>query len=855
MPHDGAEEMHQRPILAYVAATFPVYSETFVYREVRELRRRGWVLHPVSLHAPVSPGSHDFDDITVGMMVLYAHRGQLFIDMLREGLRHPLRSIRTMAVALGDILASREAMPLVSKARVVMQACAALGLARHLRARSIQHIHCHFAHSPTTVGMYCALQLGVTFSFTGHANDIFQRRSLLGTKLRRAAFVSCISKWHRRFYQSIYPDGTDRYSIIRCGVNTGKWRPSQIGTPSAEGQKDELHVLAVCRLVPKKGVDILIRALCDMRNRHHRQWKLTVVGEGPELPLLRELAETLDCSKQIEWRGALANESVRQLMHEADMLALTCRVDANGDRDGIPVVLMEAMACGVPVIVGDLPSIRELVEDGTTGLCVDVSSPAHVADRLAWLAANHVQRQRMATAGRKHVEDEFSLDANVDRLEASFNLVLNGATGTSQAIRVAYLNTQYPSLSHTFIEREVRAIRSHGIQVQPFSIRRPAANDLLSDRHRQAAAETCYVRTHPLVLSMAVMRAAITRPWSLSRVMVASQKLSTPGLEARFRHMAYAAEAVLLAREMNARQLRHIHVHMANNGAAVAWLACRFDSRITYSLSIHGSAEFFQVVIWRLKEKAEGAVFVRCISNFCMSQVMAWSDPKAWNRYSIVHCGVEPTLFAPRPPLPTGPLRILTVGRWDPIKGYPLLLEACRVLSQRGIDWTLDMVGDGPLRSLLEDQVRTLQLTDRVTLSGPVGHDRIQEHFDRADVMVISSFMEGVPVVLMEAMAKQIAVVASRVGGIPELIDEGINGLLVTPGSIESLANALARLALDREELSVFGPAARQKIVNEFSADNLGRQMANLFRHYGVGGHLLSQDVKSARVPVLSPVP
>jgi colanic acid/amylovoran biosynthesis glycosyltransferase len=273
---------------------------------------------------------------------------------------------------------------------------------------------------------------------------------------------------------------------------------------------------------------------------------------------------------------------------------------------------------------------------------------------------------------------------------------------------------------------------------------------------------------------------------------------------------------------------------MANNGAAVALLATKFAPSLRYSLSIHGSAEFFRIDSWTLKPKAENAAFVRCISNFCRAQVQTWTDPAAWPRYHIVHCGVDLSAFSPQPPKPaTGQLlEIITVGRLEPIKGYPVLLQACRKLSDANIDWHLNMVGNGPLAAHLKDLAKQLNIDSRITFAGPVGQDELPSHLNRADVMVISSFMEGVPVVLMEAMAKQLAVIATKVGGIPELIDDGKDGLLVNTGCADSLANALEKLHRDPALRRSLATAARQKIFSKFNLDQTAAGMAKLFDLY-----------------------
>ncbi len=417
------------------------------------------------------------------------------------------------------------------------------------------------------------------------------------------------------------------------------------------------------------------------------------------------------------------------------------------------------------------------------------------------------------------------------------------------AASIAYLNTRYPSLSHTFIEREIRAVRASGLEVHPFSIRRPTPNDCLGPAHASAADETYYIFDGITSLILSQFLALFTRPIRFVRTMFVAQQLSPPGVIARTRHFVYALEAIKLAREMHKRGLRHVHVHMANNGAAVAFLTCVFDRSITYSITIHGSNEFYDVHGVSLQNKVENALFVRCISSFSKAQIMVWCRPDFWDKLHIVHCGLEVADFPPRPPLADGPLRILAVARFDPIKGLPLLLEACRQLSDDGIDWKLDLVGDGPTGAKLQATARELGISDRIHFAGAVGQDAIQKHYDTADVLVISSFMEGIPVVLMEAMAKQLAVVSTNIGGIPELIDPNVNGLLVPPAAPQRLACALKQLAHDRQLTARLGLAGRQRILEQFAAADTGSHMVDLFKQYGI------QASPSKTTAVESPLP
>ena len=421
-----------RPTLAYLAGSFPAASETFVYREVRGLRRRGWTVHPVGLHpaAPTADGD-GLDELRGDPITVYGGGAAAGVA---EALSHPLRAVATVGTALADAAWPGEPAGLIGRLKGVGQALAAVGLAGRLRALGVGHVHCHFAHAPATVGMYAAGQLGVPFSFTGHANDLFERRALLNRKLRRAAFVACISRWHRELYRSTLggrggsaaDDG--RFPLVRCGVDLDTWAggPAEgAAEGSADGSAEKisprrpLRVVTVCRLVEKKGVETLLRsmALLDL------PWRLTVAGDGPRRAALEALCKELDIAPRVRWLGSVANGRVGELLADADLFALPCRTDARGDRDGIPVALMEAMAAGVAVVAGDLPALRELVADGETGRLIDGDSPgapAALAAAVDELARDDTLRRRLAAAGRALVGREFARPAALDALERAF---------------------------------------------------------------------------------------------------------------------------------------------------------------------------------------------------------------------------------------------------------------------------------------------------------------------------------------------------------------------------------------------------------------------------------------------------
>ena len=397
---------------------------------------------------------------------------------------------------------------------------------------------------------------------------------------------------------------------------------------------------------------------------------------------------------------------------------------------------------------------------------------------------------------------------------------------------IAYLTTQYPAISHTFVDREVRQLRSQGVDVHTFSVRLPHDHDLLSDAHREAHRTTTYLLASKPKMMLSQLPAFIMAPAGYFGVMWRALLLSPEGLRNHLLYLVYAMQGVVLARHLKERGIAHVHVHLANNGAAVAMLACAYDPSLTYSLTIHGSSVFFAAEQWRLKEKAENAAFVRCISNFTRAQVMFWTDPVAWEKFHVVHCGVDTKTFSPRPDHANGPLRLITVGRLDPIKGYLLLLDALKRLDDMVVGWHLNMIGDGDLMDKLRAQSQRYGLADQITFTGAIGQDRLQDHLIAADVMIISSFMEGLPVVLMEAMSSQLAVISTNVAGVAELVEHDRSGLVVPAGSAEALADAIRELATDRTRMNAMGRHGRKKVVSEFSVELAGRQMVELFRHY-----------------------
>ncbi len=281
------------------------------------------------------------------------------------------------------------------------------------------------------------------------------------------------------------------------------------------------------------------------------------------------------------------------------------------------------------------------------------------------------------------------------------------------------------------------------------------------------------------------------------------------------------------------RGLRHLHVHFANNAADIARLVVAIGRAVDgtksnwrWSFSMHGPTEFEAVDHFDLAAKVMAADRVACISDFARSQLMRLVNPTEWPKLDIVRMSVDLDRYRPpaSPRSHDGPLRILSVGRLVPEKGAPVLIDALADLVSRGVDVEATLVGAGPLEPLLRERIEQRGLGDRVTLTGSIGQDRLPDLYRRADVFCLPSFQEGLPVVLMEAMATGLPVVTTAIAGIPELVSDGESGRVVPPGRAGFVADAIAELATAPDLRRRLGDAGRARVEAEFSVEVTARR-------------------------------
>jgi glycosyltransferase involved in cell wall biosynthesis len=394
---------------------------------------------------------------------------------------------------------------------------------------------------------------------------------------------------------------------------------------------------------------------------------------------------------------------------------------------------------------------------------------------------------------------------------------------------IAYLVNQYPSVSHTFIRREIEAMEQQGMTVRRFTIRRARAELVDPADVREASITTCLLEARGRLLVTFAVLAAL-HPIRFARALLAAMRLARAGGAGRGRHLIYLAEAARMAWICQRQGITHLHAHFGTNPAAVA-LLCELLGGPQWSFTIHGPDEFDHPTELSLMRKISHSVFAVAISEFGRSQLLRWASPEDWHKVRIVRCGVDASLLeAPAVPFP--PSRSLVcVGRLCDQKGHLILLDAMDRLRRKCPDVSLTLAGDGPLRPMLEQRVADLDLAAHVRFAGSCDGARVRQLIQAARVMVLPSFAEGLPVVLMEAFALGRPVISTYVAGIPELVEPDRNGWLVPAGSADRLAATMAE-ALDCDEqqlqrMALHGNAV-VKLRHDVSIET--RKLAHLFR-------------------------
>jgi len=394
-------------------------------------------------------------------------------------------------------------------------------------------------------------------------------------------------------------------------------------------------------------------------------------------------------------------------------------------------------------------------------------------------------------------------------------------------VRVAYLINQYPKISHSFIRREILALEQLGFEIQRISLRGWDL-ELADEADRIERGRTRFVlRRNPLALFFDVVRLLVQRPIRFLRALRTALRMSQGSPRPLYVHLIYVAEACCVERWVRMAGVEHVHAHFATNSAEVAMLVNELGGP-PWSFTVHGPEDLESARALQI----ERAAFVTTVSMFGRAQLYRKLDPRSWPKVHVIHCGVGPSFHSAPENVKLIQKRLVCVARLSPEKGHVILLEAARILAAQGVHYQLILAGDGELRPEVEAQISQDNLTDKVQITGWLSEKQVRDEILGARALVLASFAEGVPLVIMEAMALRRPVIAPFIGGIPELVRQGEDGWLVPASDAVALAEAMRScLEAPADLITRMGEAAHERVLVRHDVNTEARKMGELFHH------------------------
>ena len=790
--------------MLYLVSLFPCWSETFIVREIHALMRQGVEVRIISLkpHSElmVQPDAEILLD-----RVIYppASLAGSLKAALPKVLGHPLQSARELAPLVKSLWRKPAEL-----AKSVVSWWRTLAMIDTVRSFDPQHLHAHWATYPSSAARILAGRIGRPWSFTGHAHDIFVHDQDLAGKLNQADFSVTISGYNQKQLAArMMPQNRSRLAVIHCGV-----LPADL--PYTAAGREAAYIVGVGRLDPIKGFIHLVEA-CRLLKERGTAFTCDIIGDGPLRDTLQQAIDAAGLQAQVRLTGALPQQEVRTRINRATLFVLPSVLLADGNADGIPVALMEAMACGAAAISTRVSGIPELIHHEENGLLVSPGDAAELADAMARLLGDAPLRIRLAEAARRTIVQDFDADIEAGKLLALIRRKQHTAAPAAEAApgqpRRVMLMTDEMEVggSQRQIVQLALGLKARGVTCAVLYFINPS---FLVEQLQAAGIETIRVN-------------------KTARV--------DPGFVRRLRQAirAWAPDVV------------HCYSFTAELWGAIA---CRLlptrESPVLIS-SVRGTYEWYGRNQWRMKRWVSGQS-ASIISNSregaeYAARQMHWP----MHHFHVVHNGVSVTapdaarvealrqhylrcqdtahppaagcmkatdnLTASAGTPPAFDTLVLFVGRLVEHKNLPRLLEALALVVKQRPRTRLLLAGSGPLRDALATQIMQLGLQDHALLLGE--QSEVPALMEAADLVVLPSLREGLSNVVLEAMALGRAVLSTPVGGIPQAIDNGQHGVLVEPTDTDALARALLTLIDDPALRARLGHAAQHKVLEQYS--------------------------------------
>jgi colanic acid/amylovoran biosynthesis glycosyltransferase len=397
-------------------------------------------------------------------------------------------------------------------------------------------------------------------------------------------------------------------------------------------------------------------------------------------------------------------------------------------------------------------------------------------------------------------------------------------------MRIAYLVNQYPRVSLVFIRREILALERRGVEVVRIALRGWDGELVDEEDHLERARTRYILREGAPALTLAVMRMLFSRPKRFIQALALAWEMGRRAERPLPLHLVYLAEACSIEPWLRSEGIEHLHAHFGTNSAEVAMLVHTLGGP-QWSFTVHGPEEFDKARFIGLPQKIRDSAFVVAISSYGRSQLYRLVEHQHWPKVKVVHCGLESDFHDTPGSSPPAARQLVCVGRLCEQKGQLLLVEAARRLAANGTDFELILVGDGEMREEIEALIARYRLEGKVHITGRISSERLRDEILAARALVLASFAEGLPMVIMEAMALRRPVISTYVAGIPELVQPGIHGWLVPAGDLDALVGAMqACLDTPTDKLERMGEAAYQRVTARHSVDTQAAELSNLFQ-------------------------
>lgn len=773
-------------ITAIIASQFPETYETFVIRELNALADSGFPMQIYSLKKCRDRIRHPEAEALASKTVTLAWNDPaVWLRSLIGFIRSPFRALGSLVWVLRF---ERSSWSSFAKALLIWGQ--SLAIAQRMRKDGIGHIHAHWATMPTTSAVIISRLLDVPFSFTAHAWDIFVRNTSLREKIRLSRAVITCTKFNREALCELCPEAADKIHLNYHGVNIAKFasRSREIEPPLQTQAPPQF--LSIGRFVEQKGYPDLVDAYRILKERSV-PFTAIIIGEGPLEEMIKKRIADAGLDNHVTLTSGKTQQELRALYHRSYAFVLPCVIAPNDDRDGIPNVILEAMAAGLPIVSTTVSGVPEAVIHTKTGLCVSPHSPAELADALRTLIDNPEATRLMASESARYAEHAFSDTLHLDNLVGLMKEVV-APIQQEQRVRVAQLIW---SLEVGGAER-VAATIAAGLDRSNYE---------------------------PLVICQ-------NEPGRLA------QQLEASGIPVIALHKKRGLDFGMLRELVRILRQRNVDILHAHLFGAAFWgrLASRLAGVQCVFVHEHGMQPWRGSLHFFIDRALAGLAQRYLFASEPVRDLYVRRTGVATEKCVVVANGVP----CSEPGEQQDVLRsangfsahhevIASVGRLSPEKDHANLIQAFSELSKKREQARLVLIGDGPERTRLEKLVSDLGLEPLVRFAGL--QDDVQPWLAMADVYVQPSVREGLSLAILEAMGARLPVIATRVGDVDKVIDDGRTGFLVPPGNSHALAERMHEVLTMYEDLDRLRQAAHDLVQDRYSREAMVRFIERLY--------------------------